>query len=68
MPLYEFKCDNPESPYFEKPMQIIMTFNEYEQKKDTMKCPITNSPMQRVYTGKTGFQFKGSGFFSTDYK
>lgn len=28
----------------------------------------TNNPASRIYSGNLGFEFKGSGFYETDYK
>lgn len=30
-------------------------------------CPTTGQPVQRLISGGTGFIFKGSGFYQTDY-
>lgn len=34
----------------------------------TARCPECGEPGQRVITGGTGLLFKGSGFYTTDYR
>lgn len=67
MPMYDFKCDDPQSPYHDKPITMLLSMKEYEATKDTLVCPITKSPLKRIYSGKNNFVFKGSGFHATDY-
>ncbi len=47
--------------------------NEYEKlqkmsDKTRAKCPNCGARGERLITGGTGFVFKGSGFYATDYK
>ena len=67
MPQYDFTCEDPASPYHEQPVTMLMSVTEYEATKDTLTCPVTKKPLKRIYSGKTGFVFKGSGFHATDY-
>ncbi len=59
MPTYDYRCSvcgyvfEHFQSMFEDPLKI---------------CPRCSSPVQRVISGGTGFIFKGSGFYITDYK
>lgn len=67
MPFYEFYCDHPDSPYKNKPLILYWTMERYMRDKDTQLCPETGFPMYpKICT--SSFKFKGSGFYSTDYK
>jgi predicted nucleic acid-binding Zn ribbon protein len=66
MPTYEFKCNDPRSPYHEKPLEIIMSDKDYEEYKKDPRCPVTNAPLIRIFSPSI-FKFKGSGFHNTDY-
>lgn len=35
---------------------------------ETTKNPNTGNDSTRVYSGNVGFEFKGTGFYETDYK
>lgn len=65
MPLYEFFCDDPLSPYYKKPFTLLVSYKEYEEQKDTLKCPITGKPLKMRF-GSVKLNFKGSGFYAND--
>lgn len=58
MPTYEFRC--PQGHDFEK---FYRTISGAEAQA---ACPICGEPAERVMSA-TGFAFKGSGFYLTDY-
>jgi len=59
MPTYEYKC--PAGHVFEK---FYPTMN-YKRRE---KCPTCGKPAERQISGGAGLVFKGSGFYTTDYK
>jgi len=62
MPVYEYKCKKCNNTFIEH----FNTFKESIEKK--IKCPFCNSNnIKRIYS-KLSFNFKGSGFYETDYK
>lgn len=65
MPVYQFKCDNPDSPYFKQPLEKIMTIKDYLEQKEKLKCPVTGFPLRPVM-GRSMLKFKGPGFYVTD--
>lgn len=59
MPTYEYKCKKCKKT-FEKRQGI---------KEDPVKkCPKCSGSVERVINGGSGFLFKGSGFYATDYR
>ena len=58
MPTYEFRC--PQGHEFEKFYRSIGTAEA------AAICPVCGQPAERVMSA-TGFAFKGSGFYLTDY-
>jgi hypothetical protein len=65
MPFYEFKCNNPKSPYYDKPKTLFLSVKEYMATRDKLTCEITKSPLMSI-VGSPGFRTKGSnGFHST---
>jgi putative FmdB family regulatory protein len=58
MPTYEFRC--PDGHDFEKFYRTI------SGAESTATCPQCGKPAERVMSA-TGFSFKGSGFYLTDY-
>ncbi|HET9012774.1 MAG TPA: zinc ribbon domain-containing protein [Gemmatimonadaceae bacterium] len=58
MPTYEFRC--PQGHDFEK---FYRTISGAEAQA---ACPVCGEPAERVMSA-TGFAFKGSGFYLTDY-
>ena len=58
MPTYEFRC--PDGHDFEKFYRTI------SGAESTAACPQCGKPAERVMS-PTGFAFKGSGFYLTDY-
>lgn len=58
MPTYEFRC--PQGHDFER---FYRTISGAEARA---ACPICGEPAERVMSA-TGFAFKGSGFYLTDY-
>jgi len=68
MPTYVFTCDDPKSPYHEQPLEELISLQEYEATKDKKVCPITNSPLRRLWMdgGENRLIFKGSGFYCND--
>jgi putative FmdB family regulatory protein len=59
MPTYEFKC--PKGHVFEKFYPTITNTRR-------LKCPQCGKMAQRLVSGGAGLVFKGSGFYTTDYK
>lgn len=59
MPTYEYKC--PNGHVFEKFFQQ-MTDKQHE------RCPKCGKRATRVISAGVGLVFKGSGFYTTDYK
>jgi putative FmdB family regulatory protein len=59
MPTYEYKC--PNGHLFEKFFQQ-MTDKQHE------RCPKCGKRATRVISAGVGLVFKGSGFYTTDYK
>ncbi len=57
MPTYDYKRED--GTFFELYQPITA--------EPLTKCPTTGQPVQRVISGGTGFIFKGSGFYQTDY-
>ena len=58
MPTYEFRC--PEGHDFEKMYRTISSA------ESAAACPVCGKVSERVMSA-TGFAFKGSGFYLTDY-
>jgi putative FmdB family regulatory protein len=58
MPTYEYACTKGH------------TFEAFQSIKDEplVRCPKCNSSVRRVISGGMGVIFKGSGFYTTDYK
>ena len=59
MPTYEFKC--PNGHVFEK-------FFQQMSDKQHERCPKCGKRATRLISGGVGLVFKGSGFYTTDYK
>src|SRR5690349_10173337 len=59
MPTYEFRC--PDGHVFDKFYRSISAA-EME-----VPCPTCGKPAARQISGGAGLQFKGSGFYLTDY-
>jgi len=59
MPTYEFKC--PKGHVFERYYPTITNTRR-------LKCPKCGKMAQRLISGGAGLVFKGSGFYTTDYK
>jgi putative FmdB family regulatory protein len=59
MPTYEYKC--PAGHGFEK---FYPTMNSSRR----VKCPTCGKMAERQISGGAGLVFKGSGFYTTDYK
>ena len=59
MPTYEYKC--PAGHGFEK---FYPTMNNPRR----VKCPTCGKMAERQISGGVGLVFKGSGFYTTDYK
>lgn len=59
MPTYEYKCT-----------KCGHTFEAFQSIKDEplSRCPKCKSAVRRVINGGMGVIFKGSGFYTTDYK
>jgi len=58
MPTYKFKCD-----VCGKVFSKLMAFSDSEP-----ECSKCGGPVQKVITGGAGVIYKGSGFYTTDYK
>ena len=59
MPTYEFRC--PDGHLFDK---FYRTISAAEM---VVPCPTCAKPAERQISGGAGLQFKGSGFYLTDY-
>ncbi len=58
MPIYEFRCDRCENEFEE-------LCKSTDVKK--MKCPKCGGASRRKVASRVGLQFKGSGWYITDY-
>lgn len=58
MPIYEYEC--PKHGRFE----MLRSLSE----SDLENCPICKSEVTRVMSAPGAFEFKGKGFYHTDYK
>jgi len=73
MPIYGFRCKNPESPYHEKDFEVLWKMSEYDEWRKGEReftCPITGDRMIRSWKSKKGpeLKFLGTGFYVTDYR
>ncbi len=59
MPTYEYECKSCHHR-FEKLQPITA--------KTSTPCPRCKKPAQRMISSGAGFLFKGSGFYTTDYR
>jgi putative FmdB family regulatory protein len=59
MPTYEYECSS-----------CHIRFEKFQSIKDDplSKCPECNGPVKRLIGAGVGIIFKGSGFYTTDYK
>lgn len=59
MPTYEYEC-----------IDCNYIFEEFQRISDPpiTTCPNCNGKIKRIISGGTGFLFKGSGFYITDYR
>jgi putative FmdB family regulatory protein len=56
MPLYEYECDNGHR------FEVIQKFSD----PPVEKCPTCGSPVRKL-VASPAFQFKGTGWYVTDY-
>ena len=59
MPTYEYKCTSCGHTF-----EAFQSMND----KPLSRCPKCRSAVRRVINGGIGVIFKGSGFYTTDYK
>jgi putative FmdB family regulatory protein len=59
MPTYEYKCD-----HCNKKFELFQKITE----EPIAKCPSCGARAQRLFGTGSGFIFKGSGFYATDYR
>ncbi|MCZ6689567.1 MAG: zinc ribbon domain-containing protein [Planctomycetota bacterium] len=59
MPTYEYECTSCGNAF--EAFQSITA-------KPLRKCPKCGKKVQRLISAGSGFLFKGSGFYSTDYR
>ncbi len=59
MPTYEYKCSN---------CGEIFEFFQKMSDDPVRECPVCGGVLQRIISGGIGVIFKGSGFYTTDYK
>jgi putative FmdB family regulatory protein len=59
MPTYEYKCNSCGHSF-----ETVQGMND----KPLSRCPKCKSALRRVINGGMGIIFKGSGFYTTDYK
>ena len=59
MPTYEYECQ-----------KCGHRFEEFQSMKDEplKKCPVCKGKVKRLIGAGAGFLFKGSGFYTTDYR
>ncbi len=60
MPTYEYECGSC-AHRFEK-------FSRRISSASSLECPNCGGPAERLISGGAGVLFKGSGFYSTDYR
>ena len=66
MPFYTFKC--PDCEDVKEVLQDMKTANPVCVKCIVTSCGLSIIEMERVYTSIGKPQFKGGGFYETDYK
>lgn len=59
MPTYEYKC-----PGCARQFEIIQRMSD----EPLVECPECNGPVKRLIGAGAGIIFKGSGFYTTDYR
>jgi len=59
MPTYQYKCNKCNNRFEE--VQLIT-------EAPISRCPRCGGAVERLITGGAGFLFKGSGFYTTDYR
>jgi len=59
VPTYEYKCSN---------CGEIFEFFQKMTDDPVRECPVCGAGLQRIISGGIGVIFKGSGFYTTDYK
>jgi putative FmdB family regulatory protein len=59
MPTYEYRCSKCEEEF---------EFFQKISEEPIRECPVCKGELKRVISGGAGIIFKGSGFYTTDYK
>jgi putative FmdB family regulatory protein len=59
MPTYEYRCSKCEESF---------EFFQKISEEPIRECPVCKGELKRVISGGAGIIFKGSGFYTTDYK
>jgi putative FmdB family regulatory protein len=59
MPTYEYKCNKCEEVF-----EVFQKITDEPLKE----CPMCGGEIKRLVSGGAGIIFKGSGFYTTDYK
>ena len=59
MPTYEYQCQKCRKPH--EAFQVITA-------KPLTRCPRCGGRLKRLLGSGSGFLFKGSGFYATDYR
>ena len=59
MPTYEYKCSQCEE---------VFEFFQKITDEPIKTCPVCSGELNRLISGGMGVIFKGSGFYTTDYK
>ena len=60
MPIYDFQCND-----CKKEFEVRVSIKEV----DSIKCPFCQSKnLNKLISTGVGLKFKGSGFYTTDYK
>jgi len=59
MPTYDYECKKCHHVF-----EVFHAINQIYSKK----CPQCNNEVKKMISGGSGLIFKGSGFYSTDYK
>ncbi len=59
MPTYEYKCDSCKEQF-----EVFQKMSDEPLKK----CPSCQGDIRRLISGGAGLLFKGSGFYTTDYR
>jgi len=63
MPMFDFKCDNPECEYSRVPKTEFLSPAEYEEKKKNYPCNCGGKLKRSWGGGNVKFNLKGGGYY-----